>query len=72
MKSPRLGWAFIADESGASAIEYALIASLVAVALIASLTGLGSQLGIEFGEISSAFNRPPQVLALAVKGGGAP
>ena len=35
---------FISDESGATAIEYGLIAGLVAVAIIAALTALGTSL----------------------------
>lgn len=35
---------FITDESGATAIEYGLIAALVSVAAIAALTALGSAL----------------------------
>ncbi|MBK7757723.1 MAG: Flp family type IVb pilin [Deltaproteobacteria bacterium] len=33
---------FISDESGATAIEYGLIASLIAVAIIGALTALGT------------------------------
>jgi pilus assembly protein Flp/PilA len=43
---------FVANESGATAIEYALIASLVAVAIIASITVLGSKLQNTFNEVS--------------------
>ncbi len=46
---------FAADETGATAIEYALIASLIAVALIGILTALGTQLSSEFAEISGAL-----------------
>jgi pilus assembly protein Flp/PilA len=44
---------FVADESGATAIEYALIASLIAVAIIVSITVLGTQLQNTFNEVSS-------------------
>ena len=44
---------YIADESGATAIEYALIASLIAVAIIASITVIGTQLQNTFNEVSS-------------------
>jgi len=47
--------AFFLNESGATAIEYALIASLIAVFLVASLSALGTRLGAEFNEISSAL-----------------
>jgi len=46
---------FVADESGATAIEYALMASLIAVVLIGVLTNLGTKLSSEFSEISSAL-----------------
>lgn len=43
---------FFRDEEGASAIEYGLIAGLVAVFLIASLTLLGTSLGTFFTGIA--------------------
>ena len=46
---------FFANESGATAIEYALIASLIAVALITILGSLGSRLAGEFSEVSGAL-----------------
>jgi pilus assembly protein Flp/PilA len=47
--------AFGRDETGATAIEYALMSSLIALVLIASLTALGTRLGVEFNEVSSAL-----------------
>jgi pilus assembly protein Flp/PilA len=47
--------AFVANESGATAIEYALIASLIAVALVGVLGSLGTRLSSEFSEVSSAL-----------------
>jgi pilus assembly protein Flp/PilA len=46
---------FSADESGATAIEYALIASLIAIALVTILGTLGTRLSGEFSEVSSAL-----------------
>ena len=46
---------FFANESGATAIEYALIASLIAVALITILGSIGSRLAGEFSEVSGAL-----------------
>lgn len=43
----------VADESGATAIEYGLIASLVALAIIAAVSNLGQKLQNTFNEISS-------------------
>jgi pilus assembly protein Flp/PilA len=47
--------AFVGNESGATAIEYALIASLIAVALVTILTNLGTRLSQEFSEVSGAL-----------------
>jgi pilus assembly protein Flp/PilA len=42
---------FLRDESGATAIEYGLIAALVAVAIIVALQALGSSLGDLYGVV---------------------
>jgi pilus assembly protein Flp/PilA len=47
---------FWKDRSGATAIEYGLIASLIAVAIIAALTTLGSKLGLTFNNVTSNLN----------------
>lgn len=41
------------DESGATAIEYGLIAALISVALIAGATTLGNTLNSQFVELSN-------------------
>jgi len=46
---------FVANESGATAIEYALIASLIAVALVGILGSLGTALSSEFNEVKGAL-----------------
>ena len=46
---------FVANESGATAIEYALIASLIAVFIIAALQALGTKLSNEFSEVGNAL-----------------
>ncbi|WP_230293018.1 Flp family type IVb pilin [Croceicoccus sp. Ery5] len=43
------------DESGATAIEYGLIAALIAVACITALTSLGGSLSNTFGEVDSSL-----------------
>jgi len=43
---------FVKDESGATAIEYGLIAALIAVALITGATALGNNLNAKFNAIS--------------------
>jgi len=44
---------FIKDESGATAIEYGLIAALIAVAIITAVTALGTTLSNKFSVISN-------------------
>jgi pilus assembly protein Flp/PilA len=45
--------AFIKCESGATAIEYGLIAAGISVAIIAVVNGLGTKLNTKFTSISS-------------------
>ena len=44
---------FLRDDSGATAIEYGLIAALIAVAIIAAASMLGGQLGNLFNNIGN-------------------
>ena len=44
---------FVKDESGATAIEYGLIAAGISVAIIAVVNGLGTKLNGTFSSISS-------------------
>jgi pilus assembly protein Flp/PilA len=44
------------DEAGATAIEYGLIAALIAVAVMTTVAGLGSQLDSTFSKTSSQLN----------------
>jgi pilus assembly protein Flp/PilA len=46
---------FLSDESGATAIEYGLIAAGIALAIIAVVNGLGSKLNDQFSSISSSL-----------------
>ena len=52
---PRLVWEFLRNESGATAIEYALIASGIAIAIIAAVNGLGTKISGKFGAISTSL-----------------
>jgi pilus assembly protein Flp/PilA len=45
---------FMKDDSGATAIEYGLIAALVSVAAIGALTALGTNLSNMFNTVSSS------------------
>ncbi|NBC36209.1 Flp family type IVb pilin [Novosphingobium sp. FSY-8] len=44
------------DETGATAIEYGLIAALLGVALVTAMTGLGNQMKTTFNNTSSAMS----------------
>lgn len=44
---------FLADETGATAIEYGLIASGIAIAIIVALNNVGTQLNAVFANIKS-------------------
>jgi pilus assembly protein Flp/PilA len=46
---------FMNDESGATAIEYGLIAALIAVAIITAVTLVGTNLKTTFTSVSSAL-----------------
>ena len=46
---------FLRDESGATAIEYGLIAGLISVVIIAVLTNVGTKLNAKFGRISNGL-----------------
>jgi pilus assembly protein Flp/PilA len=46
---------FLKDESAATAIEYGLIATGIAVAVIPVITGLGTRLKTTFSSISTAI-----------------
>jgi pilus assembly protein Flp/PilA len=46
---------FLHDQSGATAIEYGLIAAGIAVAIIATVQALGTQLNTTFSSVSSAL-----------------
>ena len=47
---------FLKNESGATAIEYGLIAAGISVAIIAVVQGLGSKLNTTFTSVQNALN----------------
>ena len=49
--------AFLKNESGATAIEYGLIAAGISVAIIAVVNTLGSKLNIEFQSVSDQLGK---------------
>jgi len=48
---------FAKDESGATAIEYGLIAALIAVVCITVWTQIGTSLNAKFGTINEGLNK---------------
>jgi pilus assembly protein Flp/PilA len=46
---------FAADEGGATAIEYGLIAALISVVIITALTTVGSNLNTKFTSVATAL-----------------
>ena len=46
---------FIADETGATAIEYGLIAAGISLAIIAVVNGLGTRLNTRFTSINNSL-----------------
>ena len=50
---------FAQDESGATAIEYGLIAAIVGVGLIAALTGLKDDIKTTFNNVGNELKKAP-------------
>ena len=46
----------IKNDKGATAIEYGLIAALIAVAAVTAMTGLGQTIGNTFNNVSDAMD----------------
>ena len=47
---------FLSDEAAATAIEYGLIASLIAITIIGAVTLVGNKMATTFTEVSSNLN----------------
>ncbi|WP_213270852.1 Flp family type IVb pilin [Hyphomonas sp.] len=50
---------FLKDESGATAIEYGLIAALIAVAIIGGVSALGTQTDATFDSVTTGMKNAP-------------
>ncbi|MEH2504366.1 pilus assembly protein Flp/PilA [Bradyrhizobium sp. AZCC 1578] len=48
---------FLKDESGATAIEYGLIAAGIAIAIITAVNGVGTGLNTKFQAVSTELNK---------------
>jgi pilus assembly protein Flp/PilA len=51
----KLVLSFWENESGATSIEYALIATFIGLVIITAVTEVGSQLKVPFSKVSSAL-----------------
>jgi pilus assembly protein Flp/PilA len=47
---------FVRDDSGATAIEYGLIAALIAVVIIGTLTAIGTSLSTKFTSVATSLH----------------
>ena len=56
MQLTRFVKAFVRDQEGVTAIEYGLIAALIAVVIIVAVTIVGTRLNIVFTNIATALN----------------
>ncbi len=48
--------AFLSDDSGATSIEYAIMASCIAVVIVAAVNGLGSKVVAQYSSVATALN----------------
>jgi pilus assembly protein Flp/PilA len=46
---------FLRDERGATAIEYGLIAALIAIVIVSAVTTIGTKLRTSFGNVGNAI-----------------
>jgi pilus assembly protein Flp/PilA len=49
-------WRFVKDESGATAIEYGLIAAGISVVIITAVNLVGTDLNVVFNSVATALN----------------
>jgi pilus assembly protein Flp/PilA len=57
---------FMDDEKGVTAIEYGLLAALVAIALVVGVSLLGTNIGTLYNAIASCFATPTAAVCSAV------
>jgi pilus assembly protein Flp/PilA len=52
----RLVWWFLEDESGATAIEYSILAGGIALVIVAAVNSIGTTLNKDFSAVQTGFN----------------
>lgn len=56
---------FAKDEEGATAVEYGMMVALIAVAIIVTVSLIGTQLNTLFGNIRDCIQTPPEGICAA-------
>ena len=51
----QLVWKFLSDQSGATAIEYCLIAAGLSIVILAAVNGIGTTLNTKFTSVNSSI-----------------
>jgi pilus assembly protein Flp/PilA len=51
----RLAWKFLGDQSGATAIEYALIAGFLSIVIVVAVNGIGVTLNGKFTSVNTSL-----------------
>jgi len=51
----RLTWKFLADQSGATSIEYALIAAGISIVIVSVVQGIGTAMNTKYGSVSASL-----------------
>jgi pilus assembly protein Flp/PilA len=51
----RLAWKFLADQSGATAIEYCLIAAGLSIVILTAVNGIGTTLNGKYASVNSSL-----------------
>jgi pilus assembly protein Flp/PilA len=50
-----LFWRFLSDQSGATAIEYCLIATGISIVILAAVNGIGTALNTKFSSVNTSL-----------------
>ncbi len=56
---------FLRDETGASAVEYALLVALIACVIVVAVTAVGTNLGIMYNKIAGKVSTAKVGMAIA-------
>lgn len=51
----RLVWKFLADQCGATSIEYALIAAGISIVIVTAVQGIGSAMNTKYSTVANSL-----------------